>query len=332
MPKGGRPRNKELWNVVLASVRVLGPNFTKVARQTGVHRGTVRNLWEKGWPDREGCLPLKQVLNMDALMVRAARAGADPEAQVDVAQQVLAASLGAAKEDAKDAADMLGKAAQHCAKLEARALAILAEAEKKLVEVEDLSRAKVSDAEKAAMATLARAEIQAKERMSDLLKRAKVDAAETLADEAQGAKFGRKAAMAAVAIAALVLKDAQVIATQLRAAMGDLSKLKPMEAIRITREMVRLVESAEKSLILALQAERLRLGQPTEVLGITGMDASLDEKEIKLKAVQRALAKQRAKLSLVPGGVTHAVGEAGNRGTGSDGAAGPGGLAGGQAP
>lgn len=324
MARGNRPRTRELYNAVLAAMRVHGTHFGLVSKITGLNRHTVRKLYERGWPDKEWGAPLKEQLDMDVTIVRAARAGADPEQQVDLAKHMLQTSLAAAQEDAKDSMDALEKASKKAAELEERAKGLLEQAAKRLEEVENLAREKMEETDKAAQATLGRAELDAKRHMAELLQRAKVDAAETLADEAQGAKFGRKAAMAAVAVAALVLRDAQVIAQQVRTALGDFSKMTPMQAIRIMREMVRLVESAEKSLILAFQAERLRLGEPTEVLGIKGTESSLEEKEIRLEAVQRALAKQRMKL--VQGGkdATRSAG-----GGGTPGAGGPGGVAGG---
>jgi lambda repressor-like predicted transcriptional regulator len=311
MASGKRPRTKEWYNIMLAALRETGGNFAQARKRTGVDRATLRRVWEHGWPNVEGCLPVKDVLQMDRLMVRAARAGADPEEQVAVAQQVLTNSLQAAREDAHDAASMLANASKRAQEAEAKANAMLDDAVKRLAEVEELARSKVSDAEKAAAATIASADIQAKQRLAELLQRAKVDAAETMADEANAAKFGRKAALGAAAIAALVLKDAQVLATQLRAALGDLSKLTPVQAIRVAREMVKLVESAEKAVILALQAERLRIGQPTEVIGIQSVDGGLEEKEIKLKAVQRALERAKAKgMTLVQGGSDAAAGGA----------------------
>lgn len=330
MARGGIPRTKERYNTVLAAFRQLGVKFTQVSKLVGLHRHTVQQLYSRGWPDREGCLPIKKQLEMDQLIIRAARANADPEEQVAIAQQVLGVSLGAARETALDAADMLGKAALKAQEMQERATAMLADAEKKLEAVEELARLKVSDAEKAALATLQKVDIEAKQRMAKLLADAKVDAAETLADEANAAKFGRKAAMSAVAIAALVLRDAQTIAKELQVAItGKISTLSPLQAMRVAREMVRLVEAAEKSVILALQAERLRVGQPTEILGIQSADASIEEKEIKLRAVARAIQKQKQKLHLVQGGVNAVVGAGG---TGTDGAQPePGGVAGGNA-
>jgi hypothetical protein len=304
MAKGKRPRTKELYNAILAACRQVPGNYTAAGKLAGVDRNTVKLACERGWARVEGCLPIRDVLQMDMLMVRAARAGADPEAQVEVAQQVLGAALDEAHSNAKDAATMLANAAKRAQAAEAKANAMLDEATKRLAEVEELARSKVSDAEKAAAATMASADIQAKQKLAELLRMAKVDAAETMADEANAAKFGRKAALGAAAIAALVLKDAQLIASQLRLALGDLSKLSPVQAIKVAREMVRLVESAEKAVILALQAERLRVGQPTEVIGIVAADGGLEEREIKLKAVLRAIDRAKSKgLTVVQGGV-----------------------------
>jgi len=296
---GNKPRTKELYNQVLAAARIHRDQHGKVARQIGIHRHTVRALWEKGWPDKVGCIPISEQIKMDEILVRSARTGADPEDQVDVARQVLTTTLDAARLDALDAADLLGKAAKKAKELEDRAQATLKEAQDKLDEVTKLVDAKTFEAERTAKITLANAEIQAKQELAKILQRAKVDAAETLADEANAAKFGRKAAFAATVIAAMLLKDAQVIANSLRTALGDISKLSPREAMRTAREMVRLVESAEKALILSFQAERLRLNQPTEVIGVASMDASLESRELKLRVIQRSLAKERAKLELV---------------------------------
>lgn len=304
MPSGKRPRTKIFYNHILAAARKVGQrNFVAIAKLAGVDRETVSYLWKHGWPKIPGALALKDVLEVDATIARAVRQKADPGEQVFTAQQVLSTALDGAQEDAKDAADMLAKIAKRAEEAEAKAKEMMAEAQRRLDEVEALARAKLDDTEKAAKAVLLGADMQAKQRLADLLTRAKVDAAETMADEANAAKFGRKAALGAAAVAALVLKDAQTIATQLRAAFGDLSKLKPVQAMRLAREMVRLVESAEKAVILALQAERLRLGQPTDIVGIESIDGGLEEKEIKLKAVQRALEKAKAKgMSVIQGG------------------------------
>lgn len=245
----------------------------------------------------EGCLPIKRQVELDQVVLRATRTITDDAQVSQEAADVITGS------------PLLVEATRRAHELEAKARKAMDEAKARLEEVEKLARLKVEGAEEKAQQRLKLAEIEARQKLADLLQKAKVDAAETMADEANAAKFGRKAALSAAAIAALVLKDAQQIAQQIRAAIGDMSKLSPNQAIRLAREMVRLVESAEKSIILALQAERLRVGQPTDVVGIQTLDSSLEEREIKLKAVQRALDRAKARqigLAVVQGGVTSA--------------------------
>ncbi len=299
MPKGRRPRTKELYDAILRGYRRFGEKHGQAATEAGVTRKTATDCYRSGWPGVG--IPIREQLALDELTVRAGRQQSE-EAQ-EASKAGVAALLRESRGDASSAIDALERASKRAQEMEAKAAAALEEARAKLAEVEALSRAKIDETERAAAATMARAEMEAKSKLADLLQRGKVDAAETMADEANAAKFGRKAALGAAAIAALVLRDAQGIASQLRTAMGDLSKLTPINAIRLAREMVRLVESAEKSVILALQAERLRVGQPTEVIGITGYDTTIEEKEIKVRAVARALERQKLKrngLAVVP--------------------------------
>lgn len=319
----GIKRTQALYDAVAHQLRLNGPKvsaprgvpkWSAAAKACGVGPETVRRMWEYGWPDKPGFIPIKDLIGREQLFARAARDGfGSGEPAAIAAQEVIQDSLSVAEKATKSAEAMLVRAAREAEAAEKRARELMAEAEMRLNAVEELSKKKLADAEDIARATLGNAELQARTRLADLLRRAKVDAAETMADEAQAAKFGRKAALGAAAIAALVLKDAQLIASQLRTSLGDLSKLTPMQAMRIAREMIRLVESAEKALILALQAERLRVGQPTEVLGITTVEGGLEEKEIKLRAVARHLAEKRERIAAsglraVVGGAPQAVG------------------------
>lgn len=303
MSKGKVARTKERYNRLLAAFRSVGHNYRAVARLTLVDKTTAKRVYELGWPEVAGCIPIKEQLDKDALMVRAHRAAVDPAMPAMTAQLVVATTLADAKTEATSAADMLQRAADKAAELEKRANEVLEQAKSKLAEVEDLVANKAKDAETAAKATLAKAEIDARQHLQQLMAKAKVDALETMADEAVAAKFGRKAAGNAAAIAALVLNNAQKIAADLRQALdGKLNTLTPIQAIRVAREMIRLVEAAEKALILSFQAERLRVGQPTEILGVQSLDQSFEEREIKLKAVARAMEKRKSKLTLLPGG------------------------------
>lgn len=311
MPHGPRSQHtKENYEAILEAFRIEGVKFSKVAALVGLSVPTVRKIYWDGWV---GCgVPIKVQLERDRIVTRAMRYE-DSEDPLAIAGAL-----------AGGPSPMMQEAVKRVLELERKTTSVLAEAERRLNEIDSIAQARVQEAEeeakskvegtlvdareelrkaqqvshraeKAAEARMALVETEAKQKLMEILSRAKMDAAETIADEANGAKFGRKAALGAVALAALVVKDAQYIAQQLRAAIGDISKMTPREAIRMAREMVRLVEAGEKSLILALQAERLRVGQPTEVIGVSGIDGSFEEREIKLKAVQRALERAKAR-------------------------------------
>ncbi len=140
---------------------------------------------------------------------------------------------------------------------------------------------------------LAQADAEAKAKFANLMDKARVDAAEVLADEAAATKFGRKSALGAAAMSAIVLQEAQAMAQQVREAMKSLKDLSPKEAIRIVRDLVVLAKEAQKVVIYALQAERIRVGKPTEVLGVEFTEQSLAEQEIQLEAMRIALEERK---------------------------------------
>lgn len=291
MPQGRRRRTRELYDHILAAFREHGNNISAVARAAIVDRATAKRAYDTGWPEMEGCGAIKHVLQVDSVLVRAARASTDdPKASAAAAEVVATSPLG--KEVARRADE-----------LEERARKVLADAQARLEEAEKVSKAKVETADEQIRQRMALVEVEAKQRLAEVLQRAKVDAAETMADEANMAKFGRKAALAAVAITATTLRDVQKIAGDLKLALdGKIATLAPLVAVRLLRELTRLVESSERAVILAMQAERLRVGQPTEVIGIQSLDSSLEEREIRLRALQRSFDKQKAKLTLINGG------------------------------
>lgn len=302
MAKGRRPRTKQMYDAIVEAFRKVGNKHTAVAALVGVDRSTVKRVYEYGWPQFEGCIPIKRMIELDEAFMRAQRLATEPDITTGRTPMEV---LEATAKEVVEASPLVKEAAQRAIELENKARAALEMARERLAEVEKLAKARLDDAEAQRTHRLTLIDLEAKQKLADLLARAKVDAAETMADEANAAKFGRKAALSAAALAALVMKDAQAMAQQLRTAIGDLSKLSPNQAIRLAREMVRLVESSEKAVILALQAERLRVGQPTDVVGVQTLDSSLEEREIKLKAVQRALDRQKAKamgLSVLEGG------------------------------
>lgn len=277
-----RKRNRELYGEFVAAFKELGPNFTLVAERLACDRQTAKRVYHYGW-EREspvgtgpkklqGCGPIKDLLGAQQIAIRAAR--------VDEALAVVA--------DGE-----LSPAEQHLMKAKEQADAILADAQKRLAEVEVLATARLNDAETVRQAKLANADIEARRRLSELLAKAKVDGAETMADEATATKFGRKAAMGAAAVAALMLQDARGLVQNLSCTPEELKLLPPWQRLRYAFALMKLVEAAEKSVVLALQSERLRVGEPTEVVGIQTLGGEVDEVDVKLKAVLAAREKRR---------------------------------------
>lgn len=277
MPAGRRERTPELYKAIVDAFRQHGPSFSAVGRTAGVDRRTALLAWEAGWPELgvyKG-RPIKVMMEELAIGARAGRVVSDYE---EIDESTLTAQE------------------KRTAALERKAKETYEAAQRRLAEVEELANARISDAEKSARAVMGNAEIEAKKRLADLLSKAKVDAAETLADEAAASKFGRKAAMSAVAIAALIMKDAQGIATALAASPEELKKLPPTTRLRYAEVLMQTVASAEKALILSMQAERLRVGQPTEVLGIQTMgESNLEEKELKARVLMKAIERAKAR-------------------------------------
>lgn len=272
-----RKRNKALYDDFLAAFMELGPNFTLVGERLGCDRQTAKRVYHFGWERPSatgtgpkgipGTPPIKDVLGARQVALRAAR--------VDEALNVVAEGVPSAAEQALLDA-------------QAKADGILAGAQAKLAEIEALATAKLEDAEKLRQAKLAQADVEARRRLAELLSKAKVDAAETLADEATATKFGRKAAMGVAAVAALILQDARGLVEALKASPDELKAMPPWQRIKYAFALTKLVEGSEKAVVLALQAERLRVGEPTEVIGVQQLTESDDEVDVKLRAVLAA--------------------------------------------
>jgi hypothetical protein len=264
----------------------------------GVDRETAKTAWEKGWKGFQWAPSIKEVFEGEHLLTRAARQDLEEKLRLNALYE----------DDAKDAA---GKALQQMVdeKIETAARQRLTEAEEKLNQLHALAEEKLKEAnvqakeiqreaEVKAAQRLERVEHEAKRRLADLLEKAKIDAAETMADEAALSKLGRKAALGAAAIAALMLQDARVIADHLRKALENPGQLTAMQAVKVARELGRLVESTERAIITALQIERLRVGEPTEVLGVQVVeDSSLEEEEVWVEAAAAAIRREREKRS-----------------------------------
>lgn len=311
----------ETYEKLLRAFSIHGSNITKAAATAGVSRVLARRAWDHGWTGLPWAKPIHLVLGFgnaepEAVAMEAKLAGLDKEhlirafrqAMSEYPPEVLAA-------EPNSPAAQIARQAEEADALLAHAEAVLADAETRKRELEDAkAQAEKSINERLAQTDaavqerlakveqqsaellkqrLAQADAEAKAKFANLMDKARVDAAEVLADEASATKFGRKAALGAAAMAAIVLQEAQAMAAQVREAMKTLKELSPKEAIRIVRDLVVLAKEAQKVVIYALQAERIRVGKPTEVLGVEFTEQSLEEQEIQLEAMRIALEERK---------------------------------------
>jgi len=320
----GGPRSvytPECYERLLRAFSIHGSNITAAAKTAGVNRVVAQKAWERGWLGIPWAKPIHLVLgfgNLDSEIVakedklkgldREALIRAFRQSMSEYPEEVLAA-------DPDSAASQMARASAEADALLAQAEAALADAEAKKKELEEAQaqvektiHQRLAQTDRAVQERLAQVEVrseellkermaqaeaEAKARFANLMDKARIDAAEVMADEAASTKFGRKAAVGAAAMAAIVLQEAQAMAQQVREAMKSLKDLSPKEAIRIVRDLVVLAKEAQKVVIYALQAERLRVGKPTEVVGIEYTEHSLAEQEIQLEAMRIALEERK---------------------------------------
>lgn len=169
------------------------------------------------------------------------------------------------------------------------------------------AKREVAVAKEQAAQILADAERQAKEKMAELYRKAKLDSAQAIADRAQMLSLGRKSTIGAVALSALVMQNVQDISKQISEAIKNGGFKTPGAAIAAGYALTRMVESAERALLLHIQTENLEAGKPTEIMQVTSPadEMNLEETEKRLKQLQLAIERKKAKnLQLVQGGLS----------------------------
>lgn len=114
----------------------------------------------------------------------------------------------------------------------------------------------------------------------------------------------RGTAIAVLAAAGHLVPGIQKLSEHLLAALSKkdaLAKLEPGDAMALLERYTRLVHKAAETSHLAMQMERLHLGLPTDILGLTDMTLEEAVREIESGYQQLETAKQRG-LIVIPGG------------------------------
>lgn len=255
----------EFYTALVAAYREMPGNHFRAAKQAGCDRATAKRGWERGWP-YEWAPAIKEALKEEAVYLRAARQQAQEEADKLVAVRLAELEADAVRK-LEEATAVIESAAQTKAEAEAYMARRMEEAERK-----------------------------AKARYNELLEKAKTDAIETMAEEVTMTKLGRKAAQGAVFIAASFFQNAKVLSEKLVKAFGE-ADMTPQQALAAASMLTRLTREANEAVRTSLENERLRLGEPTEVVGIVqaGDDKTVQEMEIELAAVAEAIERMKVR-------------------------------------
>jgi len=264
----------EFYNALLAAYRESPNNHFRAAQKVGCDRQTAKRGWERGWPN-DWSPPIKDALKEEHIYLRAARQTAAEESDKLVAVKL--------------------------AEIEAGAVLKLQEAQIKL----EMAEQSAADADAYYTKRVAEAERTAKARYNELLDKAKVDALTTIGEEAQMSSMGRKAAVGSTYIAASFFQNATVLAAKFTKAFANADDWTPKQAMMAAMLLTKMTQQANEAVRTALENERLRLGQPTEILSVQSVTTdpqSIAEMEIELSAVHDALNRIKNKSADAPVG------------------------------
>lgn len=171
-----------------------------------------------------------------------------------------------------------------------------------------ISIRKVLDQEReAARAEAMRRMQEAIEKEAKQKEYARKQAIDVLAEEAQATKILRGEAIGVGVMIAEVVKGAIPLARRLGAAL-EKEDLSPKEAARILSSVTLMAVRGGEAIRLALQLERLRLGEPTDILSIgNAKENELTDEDVRegLQALDRAvhhMADRPPKLRIIEGG------------------------------
>lgn len=151
---------------------------------------------------------------------------------------------------------------------------------------------------------------------------ARLQAVEARKSEGQMVTLARGAALQSLALVAQMIQGARSFATLLRQqleaeAAKPASNMKPDEIVTILGRCAQITHRLNSSAHLAMQMERLHLGDPAHMAGVISEDKEallLEEAEVQIEAANQAL--QAAKRAAVPFTVIPGGKDSGHEATG----------------
>jgi hypothetical protein len=286
-----------LWKTLLHTYRAWPANHAHAAQMTGLTDAECQNVYENGWPKHEWARPIRSILEEEQVLVRAALyklerdTGGDPAQMTEHAMNEYVRELGRHSLEQAEAA-----ANGRIALAESRAAEIVDEATR-------AAAAKAAQTEREYLAKIKEAELAAKTKYQKLVEDARMDAAQTSADEALMGRMGRRVAMASQGLAVTLFGDVRVLAEKLSARL-DVSKMSGAEAVVYIRTLTTLARESNRTAKLALELERLRVGNPSSIGEEDARDeVPLEEVEERVASINAAVERSRARAEAAGFGV-----------------------------
>lgn len=133
---------------------------------------------------------------------------------------------------------------------------------------------------------------QAREQETELREQAHKDAINAQKQEAAGSQQARANSLALANVIGQIAVACIPLSKRVAAAIRDDMKMSPQSALKLFSSMAYVVRQGNESLRLALEIERLRVGEPTSILKLQAEDMTTDDVADSLSHLHRTL--QRA--------------------------------------
>lgn len=141
-----------------------------------------------------------------------------------------------------------------------------------------------------------RARLQEEERRKreEDRERARRDAIEAQAQEARAAAQARGNAIGLAAIVGKLVLGCVPVADKLRAQLEAGANLSPKESTQLIQRVSYIVREANSAIRMAFEIERMRVGEPTTIVGLKVEDMAPEEMVVHLEAMTRTLMRAKA--------------------------------------
>lgn len=261
----------------MAAYRLAPANHAQAGIRGGCDRLTARRAWFRGWVDAKPPVPwarpIKEVLAEETRAARAAMADAKDRYSAEIEE-------------------FRAKARAQLEQATARSALLLEAAGKKADGI-------LSQAQAQAEERVAQAQAEALQALTELRARAEWNAVEARAREGMVVQGARETVLALLALGSEVLKHGQQLAHRVLQAL-DNPTIKPREAMGLMVQLSRFVQNTNEAAHLAMQMERLHLGQPGAIVELREMTP--EEASLRIQKAERARLRWEGKLKVLTGG------------------------------